>query len=57
MKNLKFEDKHLNFHLNNTFCIPEGVHKNFIIVNQVVAEKSLTKKGPNVFYRSDRRKN
>ena len=57
MKSLKFEDKHLDFHLNNKFCVPEGVHKNFIIVIQVVAEKTLTKKGPNVFYRSDRRKN
>ena len=21
------EDKHLNFHLQNTLCLPEGVHK------------------------------
>ena len=31
-KNEKFEkrrqneDKHLNFHLHNTLCLPEGVH-------------------------------
>ena len=47
------EDKHLNFHLHNTLCLPESVH--FIILNQVVAEKTLTKY-PYVLYRCDRRK-
>ena len=22
------EDDHINFHLQNTFCLPEGVHEN-----------------------------
>ena len=44
MLKLKFEermqneDKHLNFHLHITLCLPESVHK-----NQVVAEKTLAK--------------
>ena len=60
-KNWKFEkrrqneDKHLNFHLYNTLCLPESVHK-FHNPNQVVAEKT-NEKHPYVLYRSDRRKN
>ena len=26
-KRTQNEDKHLNFHLHNTLCLPEGVHK------------------------------
>ena len=26
-KSRQNEDKHLNFHLHNTLCLPEGVHK------------------------------
>ena len=32
--------QHFNFHLHNTFCLLEGVHKICIILNQVVAEKT-----------------
>ena len=27
LKKTQNEDKHLNFHLHNTHCLPEGVHK------------------------------
>ena len=36
-------DKHLNFHLHSTLCLPEGVHKILLTLAPIGAEKSVTK--------------
>ena len=56
-KRRQTKDKHLFLNLHNKLCLPKGVQKIFILLNQVAAEKTLTKNVHKMLYRSDRRKN
>ena len=42
-KRRQIEDRHLNFYLHNTLCLPESVHKISLYQIKQFAEKTLTK--------------